>query len=131
MDKMPPGPNPGLIWCNSKVTKPDELNRESFCRWYRSVHIPDVLETGAVREAYRYIAIDANEEMFHIALYYVDDVEGLYDKVKCNHTSAQVNGSDADDRASGTTSPQRHPWISGYVRLWLLRHQILQNCPSV
>ena len=96
MEKMPAGPNPGLIWCNSKVTKPDELNRDSFCRWYSSVHIPDVLETGAVREAYRYLAIDPNEEMFHMTLYYVDDVEELYDKVKCKLSSDNGNRSDAN-----------------------------------
>ena len=104
MEKMPAGPNPGLIWCNSKVTKPDELNRDSFCRWYSSVHIPDVLETGAVREAYRYLAIDPNEEMFHMTLYYVDDVEGLYDKVKCKLSSDNGNRSDANRLKSGTTS---------------------------
>jgi hypothetical protein len=83
MERKPQGSNPGLIWCNSKVTKPNELGRNSFCCWYSDVHIPDVLNTGAVREAYRYLAIDPNEEFFHMTLYYVDDVEGLYDRVKC------------------------------------------------
>jgi hypothetical protein len=81
MERSPPGRNPGLIWCNSKVTKPDELGRDSFCRWYSDVHIPDVLRTGVSLLAFRYLAVDPNEEFFHMTLYYVDDVEGLYDKV--------------------------------------------------
>ena len=82
MDKTPSGRNPALIWCNSKITKPDEFDRESFCQWYNKVHVPDVLKTGAVREAYRYVALDPNEEMFHMTLYHVDDMDGLYDRIK-------------------------------------------------
>jgi hypothetical protein len=105
MEKNPPGRNPGLIWCNSKVTRPDELGRESFCRWYSDVHIKDVFKTGSVREAFRYLAVDPNEEFFHMTLYYVDDVEGLYDKVKCMVRPISSRNAIADSRDSGASSP--------------------------
>ena len=82
MEKKPVGANPGMIWCNSKVTKPDELSWDGFCIWYRDVHIPDVLKTGAVREAFRYEAVDPSNDRPHLTLYYAEDIEGLYDKVK-------------------------------------------------
>ena len=82
MEKTPKGPNPGLIWCNSKVTKPSELSGDSFCKWYSDVHVPDVLKTGTISEAFRYLAVDPNEELFHLTLYYAENVDGLYDKVK-------------------------------------------------
>lgn len=72
----------GLIWSNSKITKPDELSWAGFCKWYRDIHIPDVLKTGAIQEAFRYEALDPNNDRPHLALYYAEDVEGLYDKVK-------------------------------------------------
>lgn len=110
MEKKPPGPRPGLIWCNSKVTKPNELERDSFCRWYSDVHIPDVLETGSVREAVRYLSVDPNEEFFHMTLYYVDDVEGLYDRVKCMTAFYSINRVVAD---SNQAVPHHHKDIPG------------------
>ena len=83
MEKSPTGPNPGLIWCNSKITKPNDLSWDVFCNWYRDVHVPDVLKTGVVQEAFRYVNEDPSNEDPHMTLYYVDDVEGLFDRVKC------------------------------------------------
>ncbi len=82
MEKARYGQNPGLIWANSKVTKPVNLSRQSFSDWYKDTHVPDVLKTGAVKEACRYEAIDPNEEQFHLALYYAENMDRLYDKVK-------------------------------------------------
>ena len=83
MEKKRAGQNPGLIWCNSKITKPDELSWDTFCNWYQDIHVPDVLKTGAISEAFRYVFSQGTDsERPHMALYYVDDVEGVLDKVK-------------------------------------------------
>lgn len=58
MDKRPPGPNPGLIWCNSKIVKPEQLSKETFSKWYSDKHVPGTISTGHIHEAYRYESID-------------------------------------------------------------------------
>jgi hypothetical protein len=82
MDKIVPEQSRGIIWCNSSVTNQDEMPRQSFCNWYHDIHIPDVLQTGAISKAYRYQAVDPAEDRFHLALYYADNMDGLLDKVK-------------------------------------------------
>ncbi|KAK5169766.1 uncharacterized protein LTR77_005744 [Saxophila tyrrhenica] len=83
MDTTPPNTsNAGLIWANSKPTNPETLTPDAFSKWYNDVHIPDVLKTGAVTEAYRYEAIDPIEDKYHLAIYSVEDMDGLGEKLK-------------------------------------------------
>ena len=35
-----------------------------------------------MREAFRYVAKDPTDDRPHMALYYIEDVEGIFDKVK-------------------------------------------------
>lgn len=74
--------SPGIIWCNSKVTKPEELSNVDFSRWYSEKHVPDTIDTGLIHEAYRYESIDPNANTPFLALYYANNVEGLADQLK-------------------------------------------------
>lgn len=86
MDKQPKGPNPGIIWCNSKVTNPEAVSREQFSKWYSARHVPDVIQTGLIREAYRYESVDQAAEVPFLALYYAEDIDGLGNKLQCQST---------------------------------------------
>lgn len=87
MDKQPSERNSGIIWCNSKITKPADLSKNDFSKWYSNKHVPDTIRTGLVQEAYRYESIDPDAEAPFLALYYAADIGGLAEKLKCKHRS--------------------------------------------
>lgn len=72
---------PGIIWCNSRINQESDLSKDAFTNWYQHVHLPDVVKTGAVTQAQRYEAVDQEEGMFHLALYYSPNMTGLIDSV--------------------------------------------------
>ena len=82
MEKKLGGENPGLVWCNSAITKPVDLSPQVFCDWYRDVHVPDVLETGAITNASRYESMDPNEERPYLTLYYATNTQDLEEKLQ-------------------------------------------------
>lgn len=81
MEKHAPGPNPGIIWCNSRIIKPDELSKETFSRWYSDKHVPDAIGTGYLQEAYRYESVDPQAEAPFLAIYYATDIGNLGKKL--------------------------------------------------
>jgi len=70
-------PQQGLLWVNSKVTKPEAISNEKFVEWYDGEHIGDVLKTSGIKTAYRYKSIDPAADRPYLALYPVRDVDFL------------------------------------------------------
>lgn len=77
MDKQAPGKNPGLLWVNSKITKPDDLSPEAYKTWYEDIHIRDIFKTSGIREASRWQALDPKEDRPYLALYPLEDLDFL------------------------------------------------------
>lgn len=40
---------PGLLFVNSKITKPDLLSEDVFLKWYSDEHIEEVVETSGIK----------------------------------------------------------------------------------
>ncbi|KAK5717026.1 hypothetical protein LTR17_016168 [Elasticomyces elasticus] len=77
VDKQAPGKNPGLLFVNSKITRPDELSDDAYTKWYEEVHIPDILKTSGISEASRFLSIDPKSERPYLALYPLEDLDFL------------------------------------------------------
>lgn len=73
----PPLSGPGLITSYSNITKPEVLSDDLFNTWYNTVHIRDVLATGAVSAAYRFRQADPESPKPYIAVYFVPDLAAI------------------------------------------------------
>lgn len=82
MDDKSEDPVPGIVWCNSKVKDAEKLSPDVFCEWYRDVHVPDVLNTGAISEAFRGESIDPKEPQPYLTVYYTNNTNGLQQKLE-------------------------------------------------
>jgi hypothetical protein len=51
----------GLIYVGSKVTRPNKLSDEDFCKWYEEIHIDQVCALSGVTAAARYEALPLPE----------------------------------------------------------------------
>jgi len=78
VDKQPAGPAPGVLWVNSKLTKPDEVTAETFTKWYQEVHIPDIFKSVGIKSAYRYESVNPDDDRPYLAYYPVEDT-GFFD----------------------------------------------------
>jgi hypothetical protein len=76
----PPLSGPGLITSYSNITKPEILSDSLFNTWYNTVHIPDVLATGAVSAAYRFRQADPESPKPYAAVYLVRDLAAIESK---------------------------------------------------
>ena len=78
-------PQKGLLWVNSKITKPESITPTNFDKWYNDVHIPDIFKSGGIFSAYRYKNIDPAADRPYFALYPVPDIKFLgsegFDKI--------------------------------------------------
>ncbi|KAK5674465.1 hypothetical protein LTS10_012853 [Elasticomyces elasticus] len=90
VEKQAPGKNPGLLFVNSKITRPSELSDEAYTKWYEEPlgacdianpsHIgwsPDIFKTSGISEASRFLSIDPKSERPYLALYPLEDLEFL------------------------------------------------------
>ncbi|TKA74995.1 hypothetical protein B0A55_02649 [Friedmanniomyces simplex] len=77
VDKPPSGKNPGILFVNSKITKPGELSSKDYTKWYEKVHIPDIFKTSGIKEASRWQAVDEKSERPYLALYPLEDLDFL------------------------------------------------------
>jgi hypothetical protein len=68
---------PGLITSYSNITKSEILSDSLFNTWYNTVHIPDVLATGAVASAYRFRQADPKSPKPYMAVYLVPDLAAI------------------------------------------------------
>ncbi|KXL44410.1 hypothetical protein M433DRAFT_155048 [Acidomyces richmondensis BFW] len=76
-DKKAAGNNPGLLYVNSKITKPNELSPENYTKWYEQVHIPDIFKTSGIKEASRWKNIEPAGERPYLAMYPLEDLDFL------------------------------------------------------
>jgi len=65
---------PGIIFVNSKISKPNDISPENFKKWYTEEHIPDVLKSGGIKTAFRYEALDPSADRPYLAVYPTEDV---------------------------------------------------------
>jgi len=74
VDKPASGKNPGILFVNSKITKPNELSPEAYTKWYEQVHIPDIFKSGGIKEASRWKTINPKDERPYLAIYPLEDL---------------------------------------------------------
>ena len=65
---------PGLFLVNSKITRPDILDEETFINWYSADHIPEILNTSGVDSALRFKNADAKAERPYMVVYPMDNI---------------------------------------------------------
>lgn len=99
----PPLSGPGLITSYSNITKPEILSDSVFNTWYNTVHIPDVIATGAVVVAYRFRQADMEAPKPYMAAYLVPDLAAI--------------GSEAFKNI-----PMSHPMLPGGASIHTMAH---------
>jgi hypothetical protein len=72
-------PHQGLIWVHTKITNPFAITPSNFTKWYRSVHIPDMLTAG-VKTAFLYKNTDPKADRPYFALYPIPKMSLLSSK---------------------------------------------------
>lgn len=75
------GKNPGLLLVRAKAKNPD-LTDEALNKWYSTVHIQDVVNSGAADLAIRYKNLDPKAEYPYLCLYRVPDLGFVQDAEK-------------------------------------------------
>jgi hypothetical protein len=68
---------PGILYVNSKITRPDKVSPELFAKWYEEIHIPDIFKTRGIKIAQRWKSIDPSSDRPYLAIYPVDDLAFL------------------------------------------------------
>jgi hypothetical protein len=68
---------PGCLYVQSKISRPDILDEESYLQWYDEEHIPELLQTSGIKSARRFKDVDPEAEMPYLALYSVADLAFL------------------------------------------------------
>lgn len=74
MNKPAKGPDPGLLYVNSKIIQPDKLSPEQYTQWYEKTHIPDIFKTAGIDEAHRWQSLDPAAERPYLAMYPLSDI---------------------------------------------------------
>ncbi|KAM0328744.1 hypothetical protein ACHAQA_005157 [Verticillium albo-atrum] len=65
----------GILYVNSKIDRPDLIDEEKYMDWYDNDHIAEILETSAMKTAFRYKDVDfANADKPYLAMYPMDDI---------------------------------------------------------
>jgi hypothetical protein len=64
----------GILFVNSKISRPDILSPETYLKWYDEDHIAEIIETSGIKSARRFIDIDPNAEKPYLAMYPMDDI---------------------------------------------------------
>lgn len=60
---------PGLLYANSKISRPDILDDNAFFEWYDEEHIPELIGTKGFNSAFRLIDTNPDSERPHLAVY--------------------------------------------------------------
>ncbi|KAM0276540.1 hypothetical protein ACHAQH_006641 [Verticillium albo-atrum] len=64
----------GILYVNSKIARPDLMNEEQYMNWYDNDHIAEIIETSAMKTAFRYKDVDPDAETPFLAMYPMDDI---------------------------------------------------------
>jgi len=65
---------PGILYVNSWISRPDLLTEETYFHWYDTDHIPDILSSGGIKTAYRYIDVNTESRKPYFAFYPMEDM---------------------------------------------------------
>ncbi|KAK8874128.1 Core atranone cluster (CAC) protein 1 [Apiospora arundinis] len=64
---------PGLLYANTKISRPDVLDEKTFFEWYDEEHIPELVGTSGFDSAFRFIDTNPDSERPHLAVYPTKD----------------------------------------------------------
>ncbi|RBQ68525.1 hypothetical protein VDGD_05095 [Verticillium dahliae] len=64
----------GILYVHSKIARPDLINEEQYMDWYDNDHMAEILETSAMKTAFRYKDVDPSAERPFLAMYPLDDM---------------------------------------------------------
>lgn len=65
---------PGMLYVTSKIDRKDIMSEETYFKWYDEDHIAEVVETGGMNNAYRYIDTDKSAFNPYLAFYPMPDL---------------------------------------------------------
>lgn len=65
---------PGLLFVNSRISRPDLLDEEAFMKWYGEDHISDILKTSGIKSALCFKNADPAAEKPYLVLYPMQDI---------------------------------------------------------
>ncbi|KAF9895142.1 hypothetical protein FE257_000044 [Aspergillus nanangensis] len=74
MATAPPMSGKGILFVNSRISRPDTLDEKTFMKWYEEDHIAEIMETSGIRSARRFIDTNPNAEKPYLAMYPMDDI---------------------------------------------------------
>ncbi|ETS88023.1 hypothetical protein PFICI_01851 [Pestalotiopsis fici W106-1] len=67
----------GSLYVESKISRSDVLDEETYLKWYDEEHIPEILATGGIKSARRFKNVDPEAEKPYLALYPLADLAFL------------------------------------------------------
>lgn len=64
----------GILFVNSKISRPDVLDLETYFKWYDEDHIAEIIQTSGILSARRFIDINPEADKPYLAMYPMDDI---------------------------------------------------------
>lgn len=65
----------GLVWVNSKITRPNDVSASEFLNFYADSHVPDVVQVPGFESAAVYTANAPDTERPYLILYQMSDMK--------------------------------------------------------
>lgn len=93
---------PGILYVNSKIARTDILDEAGYMNWYENDHIPEIIETDAIRSALRWKDIDSKADKPYLVTYPMQDIgftQGPQFKKIAVHSKLLPNGGPIYDLA--------------------------------
>lgn len=72
---MPIMSGKGILFVNSKISRPDILDEKTFMKWYDDDHIAEIMETSGIRSARRFVNVNPHADKPYLAMYAMDDLD--------------------------------------------------------
>jgi len=72
-----PNPNikgPGIMFVNSRISRKDILDEQTYFKWYDEDHIAEIVSTGGMNDAFRYTNTDERASKPYLAFYPMPDL---------------------------------------------------------
>jgi hypothetical protein len=60
---------PGILFVESRISRPDILDEKTFMKWYDDEHIAEILQTSGIKSARRFKSIDMTIDKPYLAMY--------------------------------------------------------------
>ncbi|KAF9877117.1 putative alpha/beta hydrolase [Colletotrichum karsti] len=66
---------PGLLFVNSKITRPGLIDEDAFFKWYDDDHIVEILQTSGIQSAFRFKDVTGSDaDRPFLAMYPMKDI---------------------------------------------------------